>query len=186
MPSAPMNEDDLIDWIFDREGRVYSEPPKNDQPTAPGGIILDTLREIDTHATVDDLRKLTLPECREIIRRRLRQLSAGVGINKIGFAPLRLQLLDFAYNSGAARAIRWLQRCLRQEPTGALDRPTLDALARADAFLLHHALAFARLQMIDQWSDPDPARAKDVNTFRKAAEEGLENRALDFSLLYPR
>lgn len=186
LASVPMNEDRILDFIFDKEGREYSEPPQNDQPTAPGGITLELLQETCPGATYADLKRLSLPECRELIRRRLRVLAGSVGINKIGFEPLRLQLLDFAYNSGAERAIRWLQRCLAVEPTGKLDGPTLDAYGKANPFLVHHALGFARLQMIDQWSDPDPSRPKDVNEFRKHAEEGLEDRALSFSLLYPR
>jgi lysozyme family protein len=181
---APMNEDAVIDGIFLREGDAYEDDlRKIDQPTGRGGITLAVLQEMSPQATLADLKALTHSDAREIIRRKVRQLAGQSGLNKIGFEPLRIQLLDFAYNSGTERAIRWLQRVLPVERTGKMDTATTDALARSNPFHVHHALAFARLLMLDQWSDPDARRAKDVNAQRKADEEGLENRTLSFSLL---
>jgi lysozyme family protein len=174
-----MTEEQLIDAVFDREGRRYGDQhttPPIDQPTAPGGIVLKTLSEyLGRQATLAELRALTPATARPIVRWKLRQLAQMTGYAAIVDEPLRLQLLDFAYNSGPAIATRWLQRVLRVEPDGQFGPITRQALERADPWLVHHALIAARLQMLDMWTD---AAAK-----RKAWEEGLENRALLFSRL---
>ncbi len=184
-------EDDLIDDIFVREGDRYGDPttrPPIDQPTARGGVVLGTLQDyLDAHgggiATIEQLQTLTHVAAAEIIRWKLRQIGREALIDAIDFEPLRLQMIDFAYNSDAPLAMRWLQRVLRVPRTGRMDEPTLSALDGSDLWLVHQALIAARLQMIDLWSDPDPTRPKDVNVRRKQFEEGLENRALTFSLL---
>lgn len=171
-----MTEDDLIDDVFKKEGLKYEEPPRIDQPTAAGGIILATLSEyLGRPATLAELRALTPITARPVVRWKLRQLALQHGFAGIGFEPLRLQLIDFSYNSGPGTAIRWLQRVLRVPRDGVIGPQTNAALEQADLWLVHQALIAARLQMIDMWTD---AAAK-----RKAWEEGLENRALTFSLL---
>jgi len=87
---------------------------------------------------------------------------------------LRLQLLDFGYNSGPARAIRWLQRVLNVPRSGQMDATTLTVLGRVNAWLVHHALIGARLQMIHRWADAPENQKYEV---------GLETRALSFSQL---
>lgn len=174
-----MTDADLVERIFDREGRTYAEPPAIDQPTGPGGITLATLTAYRGHAcTVDDLRALTLAEAHQVVAWVLQRLATTEGLDRIGYAPLRLQMIDFAYNSGAPRAFRWLQRVLRVAPTGRMDEPTELAVnsPALDPFLLHQALIAARLQMIDRATDPG-------GSVDKKFEEGLENRALQFSLL---
>lgn len=170
-----MTEDDIIDDVFKKEGDRYAEPPKIDQPSGRGGITLRTLREfMGPTATLDDLKTLTREKAREIVRWKLRYLARLTRLDEITFESLKLQMIDFAYNSGQALAIRWLQRVLRVDRTGRIDGPTLDALKRQDAWLVHHALIAARLQMIDM--------ATDSGRVHKKLEEGLENRALSFSL----
>lgn len=171
-----MTEDEIIDDVFKKEGDRYEEPPRIDQPTGRGGITLATLREfMGPTATLDDLKTLTHERAREIVRWKLRRLARLTRLDEIAFEPLKLQMIDFAYNSGQALAIRWLQRVLRVDRTGRLDEPTLDALKRHDPWLVHHALIAARLQMIDM--------ATDSGRVDKKFEEGLENRVLSFSLL---
>lgn len=174
-----MTEDLLVESVFDKEGRTYGDQttrPPIDQPTAPGGIILGTLSEyLNRPATLAELKALTVETARPIVRWKLRQLATQQGFAAIDFEPLRLQMIDFAYNSGPALAIRWLQRVLRVPKTGRMDLPTFTALELADAWLVNQALIGARLQMIDLWTD---AVAQ-----RRAWEEGLESRGLQFSLL---
>jgi lysozyme family protein len=171
-----MTEDEFIDDIFRKEGDTYAEPPRTDQPTGPGGITLPILREfMGPAATLEDLKTLTHERAREIVRWNLRRLARLARFDEIAFEPLKLQMIDFAYNSGQALATRWLQRVLRVDRTDRIDEPTLDALKHQDAWLVHHALIAARLQMIDM--------ATDSGRVRKTFEEGLENRARSFSLL---
>lgn len=177
-----MTDAQLVEAVFDREGRTYGDQtthPPIDQPTAPGGIILSTLSDYIGHkATLAELKALTVETARPIVRWKLRQLAKQQQFDLIGFGPLRLQMIDFAYNSGPSLAIRWLQRVLRVPRTGRMDEATFAALSPVGyetGFLVNQALIAARLQMIDLWTD---AVAQ-----RKAWEEGLESRGLLFSLL---
>lgn len=180
-----MTEEDLITAVFEKEGDKYGDrttSPPIDQPTARGGIILTTLQEYfdatqsGRRATVLDLQTMTHAVAREVVRWKLRQIAERNGFDSIAFEPLRLQLVDFAYNSGDPLAMRWLQRVLRVPRTSRMDHATRQALDRCDQFLVHQALIAARLQMIDAATDPG---GKVDHRF----EEGLESRALGFSLL---
>lgn len=168
-----MTIDTLIDGIFIREGDSYAEPPKIDQPTGRGGITLPTLQSF-CHAmqpgrvvTTADLQALSHEEARAIISWLLGELNREMGLGAVSYEPLKLHLLDFGYNSGGERALRWLQRVLNVAVTGTMDLGTVMAVQRENPFLVHHALLFARMRMVHGM------------TF----EEGLENRILSFSRL---
>ena len=182
-----MTEDDLLDAIGQREGRTYAEPPVTDQPTAAYGLTLPVVQAwfgqhpewAPIRATVEILRSMPLTEAREIARWHLRDLGEREGFNQIQDEDLRLQCLDFAFNSGGPRAIRWLQRVLNRPRTGRMDRETIEALTdvhEEDAtWFVHHALIAARVQMIH--------RAVAEGTIDKTFESGLLTRALSFSRL---
>jgi lysozyme family protein len=179
-----MTEDQLVADVFAREGDTYGDTtthPPIDQPTARGGITLAVLRAFiaatpsPLAGTVTTLKALTREQAEAIVRWNVRTLSAEHKFTSITFEPLRLQVIDFAYNSGAPLAIRWLQRVLRVDRTGVMDASTFAALEGADQWLVNQAYVAARLEMIDRWTDSD-AQAK-------AWEEGLESRGLTFSLL---
>ena len=183
--------ENIVDDVFVKEGDKYSAPPANDQPTARGGITLQTL--IDFYKvqwpnaptpTIEDLQRLTHEEARVIVEWKLYQLAAEMRLNTIfkeSDNPLYLLLLDFGYNSGGPRAIRWFQRCLEVPASGEMDIVTVSTLmdlrkrvGGSIDRLLHQALIAARLQMVDMWADAPENRK---------FEEGLENRVLSFSLL---
>jgi lysozyme family protein len=174
-----VTEADLIAHVFDKEGRTYGDEhtkPPIDQPTAPGGIILDTLSEyLGRPATLEELKALTVVTATPIVQWKLAQFAKRHNLHAIAFDPLRLQVIDFSYNSGPGIAIRWLQRVLRLRRSGQMDSDTVWAVQHQDSWLVHHAYIAARLQMIDMWTDSEQRR--------KAWEEGLENRSLSFSLL---
>jgi lysozyme family protein len=174
-----VTEADLIEDIFRKEGVRYGDTtttPPIDQPTGPGGITLPTMTAyLGRPATVADLKALTKETATPVVRFALRMVAIDQGFTTIQYEPLRLQLIDFAYNSGPALAIRWLQRVLRVARSGKFDAGTNWAVQRQDAFLVHQALIAARLQMIDM--------STDTGTIDKKFEEGLENRALTFSQL---
>ena len=178
-----MTEDQLIDDVFHKEGRKYGDKntvPPIDQPTAAGGIVLDTLQDYvqatgaPLEVSVATLKNLTSETARPIVQWKLQQVAKRYQIDKIEYEPLRLQMIDFAYNSGSF-AVRWLQRVVRVTPDGVMGQKTLTIVNGSDGWLVHHALIGARLQMMDMWTDADQRR--------KVWEEGLENRALTFSML---
>lgn len=186
-----MTEDDLVQAVFDLEGDRYGDQttqPPIDQPTARGGLTLAVVQAYyeatavapaaPYTATVEDLHTMTHAHARTIVGWHLRDLATRAHLvpAAIPFEPLRVQLLDFAYNSGEKRAVRWLQRVLRAPRTGDMDPTTINRLALSDLWLVHQALIGARLEMIDRATD----RGGSVSP---RYEEGLENRALSFSLL---
>jgi lysozyme family protein len=174
-----VTDDLLVNDMFDREGRTYGDQHTNppiDQPTAPGGIILATLSAyLKRPATLAELRALTVETATPIVRWKLASDTVVYHLDKIPFEPLRLQMLDFCYNSGPATAWKWLQSVLRVEPDGDPGPLTFAALAQYDLWLVNAALVGARQQHIDRWTDRDARR--------KVWEEGLENRGFLFSLL---
>ena len=173
-----MTEDQFLDRLGVEEGVVYAEKPQTDQPTGPYGITLAALTEDRGRpCAVADLKALSAVDAREVARRKIRRDLVKYGFDRLAYEPLRMQMLDFSYNSGEERAIRWLQRA-----TGIALRDTVDAIddllvARLTAIpsvVINNALVAARLRMIDD--------ATDTGTVAKKFEEGLENRALSFGI----
>lgn len=181
-----MTEDQLVEWVFSVEGDEYGDQRTRvpiDQPTGRGGITLGALAAF-FHArgsafafpiTAETLRKLSHEQAAEVVRWTLDQLATETKIDQIEFEQLRLQMLDWSYNSGPATAIKWLQSVLRVPIDGTIGPVTLRALYDQDEWLVNQALVAARLQFIDRWTDRKAQR--------KAWEEGLESRGLLFSLL---
>src|SRR6266849_5628768 len=106
-----MTEDQFLDNLGKLEGLTYSEPPQIDQPTASYGVTLPVLHDYRGHGcTVADLKALSVQEAREIARWEMRRALTLYRFDELADEHLRTQLVDFAYNSGPERAIRWLQR----------------------------------------------------------------------------
>jgi lysozyme family protein len=183
-----ITEEQLVDGVFVREGDAYGDKdtkPPIDQPTARGGLTLDVvaayMRAMGRPApTVQTLKDMTHAEARAIVRWEMQQLAHEHGLDQIPSEPLRLQVLDWAYNSGPALAIRWLQRVLGVKRTGVMDPVTVAAVKYPDLKRIYvwisESVLAARLRMIDMATDPG---GKVDHKF----EEGLENRALSFSQL---
>jgi lysozyme family protein len=183
-----ISEDRLIDDVFVKESDAYGDQhttPPIDQPTARGGLTLPVVAEYMAAMgrpapTVQTLKDLTHAEARDIVRWTYRQLARAHGIDQIPFEPLRLQVLDWAYNSGPALAIRWLQRVLGVPRTGHMDPVTVAAVKYPEFGRVHlwisESVVAARLRMIDMTTDPG-------GRVDHKYEEGLETRALSFSLL---
>lgn len=129
-----MTRYEFIEAMLDREGRVYAEPPKIDQPTAPGGITASMLSAyLGRTSTMEELRAVDVPYARVILGWWLDRESSRLKLGQIPYEPLRLQLLDFAWNSGEGEAIRYLQRAVGLtggQADGLLGPRTLAALQR--------------------------------------------------------
>lgn len=144
-----MTLDELVAATMVREG-PYAEPPTIDQPTAYGitAAALAEDRAIPiSQVTSADLKALTEPQAAGVIKRRLQRALSVVGLDRIAYEPLRIELLDYGFNSGNARAIRWLQRTVLLPPafvTGRIDDRTLLALSRLPPVLVTNALAAER------------------------------------------
>lgn len=180
-----IGEADVVEDLITREGVRYGDKytrPPIDQPTGAGGITLAVLSEfLGRPASITELKAINSREAaRPIVTWKVRRDKTRLKLDRIQFEPLRWQVLDFYYNSGAY-AVRWLQAVLQVEVDGGIGEETIGAIVALCAldprvgFILHHAYMGARAEMIDKWTDADAKR--------KQWEEGLENRAFSFSLL---
>lgn len=181
-----MTFDQIVAAVFDREGDVYAEPPQIDQPTGRGGITLQTLQDYVRLTgvallppTLETLKALTHEQAAKIVAWKLQTFLRTSGLNHIADLPLRMFMLDFAYNSGQERAIRWLQRVVDVPRTGKMDAETIaavmfPAVKRLPVFLLLGLIA-ARAQMVTS--------GVDSHTIAESFEHGLERRIASFSPL---
>lgn len=166
-----MTTAELIDGILQREGG-YVDDPADKGGATNFGITAKSwglYRRIGRQATRAEMQALTREQALEFYRT---QYVTNSPFSVVGYEPLRVQLIDFAVNSGLARATRWLQRVLDVPVTGAMDDRTKLALTRDRGPLVNRALVAARCYMLDQ--------ATDHGDIDKRFEEGLESRALSF------
>lgn len=189
-----MTEDQILDEVLVKEGGFRAQVTRPDGTldydtnygvTAP---VLGEWLGLNRKATTEEVKNLKPDMARTILRKKY-ITGPGFTSENIPFEPLRAQLIDFGINSGPERAVRWLQRVLGLPPDavdGRLGRLTLTALnwptlrqTMPDLWyqLVNDALVAARSYMID--------RAVDTGSIRKADEEGLESRALNFFLAKP-
>ncbi len=173
-----MTEDQFLDNLGKIEGLKYSEPPDVDQPTASYGITLPVLHDYRGHdCTVADLKVLSVQEAREIARWEMRRALAVYRFSELADEHLRVQLVDFAYNSGPERAIRWLQRALGiplAQATNHLTDELINLVNVTSGVVVNNALVAARLRMLDDVTD--------TGVVNKRYEEGLASRALSFGV----
>lgn len=168
-----MTLDDLVAATLDREGRVYRAPPGIDQPTAPGGVTLPALTAYRGHpCTVADLEAFTVDDAVGYIQARFQNDLSRLRFDQITYEPLRVQLLDFGYESGEARAVRWLQRVLGLAGpalTGVVDARTLLQLSKLPFTLVNNALAGARAHAAYHGAVP-----------QQNLQAGVAHRAIEF------
>ncbi len=122
--------DQYIERVLEREGGYVDHPNDRGGPTNHG-ITMDTLSSWrGKPVSADDVRLLTKNEARDIYRSRY--WSAP------GFGSLRLPdllaeaVFDAAVNSGPARAVRLLQRCVGVTDDGVIGPITTQAIERSD------------------------------------------------------
>lgn len=171
-----MTTDTLIGDILRREGGYVDHPADTGGPTKYG-ITARTLgewRSLNRPATRAEVQALTRAEAETICR--LRYLERP-GFHRIAYAPLQAQMVDFAYHSGPALAVRWLQRVIGAPVTGVFDATTAAELGRHDQRIVNDALVAARLYMVERVTDTTPSQ--------RVFEEGWEGRALEFFLSRP-
>lgn len=155
---------DLIDRLIAREGGLVEDSHD------PGGLTKYGISQRQ-YPTLN-IRELTLQGARIIYER---DYLWRTGINKIHFAPLQEQLLDFAVLSGPTKAIKTLQQLVGIKPDGLLGSDTLAAVnADADPTSLNNLLVHARIALLERLVRMRPSSAK--------YETGWVNRAKRFLL----
>lgn len=171
---ARMTEEELIDGILEREGGFTDDQHDSGGPTNFGitAASWGAYRRLGRAATAAEVNAITREQA--VVFYRETYIAASP-FQVIGYDPLRVQLIDFAVNSGTPRAVRWLQRTLGVPVTSALDTATLAAVAAHPGSLVNNALVAARVTMYQRIVAADATQEK---YFR-----GWINRAVSFAQL---
>jgi len=140
-----MTRADFLALLEKEEGTVFRVV---DQPTGPLGVTLPMLSRWRGHTcTVDDLKALTLDDAKQLLSSHIDQTLKLLGFDRILFEPLRYQLLDFGWQSGEERAVRYLQRSVGlsdMNVTGIIDDRTIAALNTLPPILVNNDIAARR------------------------------------------
>lgn len=150
---------DLIDEITEREGAATNDPDDSGGRTqfgicervhpeawANGDVSRDEARAIYQHTYI------TQP-----------------GFDKIEFAPLRTQLIDFGVNAGPKTATRLLQRLLRVHADGVVGPQTLAALTQRNPVEVNNLLVAARESFYYEVVRANPKNKKFLKGWLKRA-----------------
>lgn len=151
----------IIERILLVEGGYVNDPHD------PGG---ETKYGISKRSFPDeDIPNLTKERARELL---IQHYIVEPGFDTLPAGPLRDQLVDYAYHSGPAAAIRALQRQLRVPIDGILGPRTLAKLLTWDLPLLNNLLVKQRVLFLADLVHRTPVKVKFLNGWLK--------RALDF------
>lgn len=124
-----MTEAQIIDGILAREGGEYSNRASDKGGATRWGVTLPALAEFrGTPVTPAQVAALTREEAYEVLE-HLYVVRSGYG--RIADERVRALMLDWAVNSGVARATRYLQRTLGVEPVDGDCGPQTAAAANA-------------------------------------------------------
>jgi lysozyme family protein len=140
-----MTFDQAFDRLIDHEGGYVNNPRD------PGG---ETKFGISKRSYPDlDIKRLTLPEAREIYRRDFWGAIDGADT----FEPaLMFQVFDMAVNSGPGNAIRVLQQVANVAPDGyfgPVSREALYAVSPNDSLMLFNAYRLVFMTKLKNWPD---------------------------------
>ena len=172
-----MTTDDYIDELLARE-KGYQDDPR-DKGNADGGATnwgitsktWGAYKQFGRPATRAEIKAITRADATEFYRHEYFLRSP---FQVVQDEALRVQLIDFAVNSGSSLALRWLQRTLAVPVTGVMDPLTVRVVNSYPGHLVNKALCCARLFMLDWATDPG-------GSIDESFEEGLESRALALS-----
>ena len=120
--------DQYIERVLEREGGYVDHPNDRGGPTNHG-ITMNTLSSWRGQpVSANDVRLLTREEARDIYRTRY---WSTPGFGSLGLPDLLSEaVFDTAVNSGPARAVRMLQRCVGVNDDGVIGPITSQAIER--------------------------------------------------------
>lgn len=151
-----MTPNDIIDEILRREGGYVDHPADKGGPTHHG-ITQATLAEwMGRPASVDDVRRLTEHEAREIYRETY---ITRPGFLAIENEHVRALAIDCAVNHGVKQAVKLLQRAARSFPDGILGPNTLASVNRMTASVLYRRLCAQRVRLYGEIVTKNPSQA---------------------------
>lgn len=151
-----MSPEEIIDDILRREGSYIDHPDDRGGPTNHG-ITIKTLSDWRGRpATIDDVKKLTEVEAREIYRECY---IIAPRLHKVIDDKVRALAVDCAVNHGPKQAVKLLQLAARVFPDGDLGPKTESAISCMDPAVLYRRLCAARVRFYGQIITKDPSQS---------------------------
>lgn len=150
---------DVIDEIIQREGKDTNDPDDSGGLTRFG--IAQNKNPSVNVATLTYLGARAVYEQKYII---------APGFLKIGFKPLRNQLVDFGVNAGPKTSIKALQKLLKVLVDGLLGPETLRKLSLFDPKHLNNQLVDLRVAFYKKLAERDPRKQKFLQGWLNRAE----------------
>lgn len=173
-----MTEDQIIDDIIRREGRVFVNHPADRGGPTKFGITQKTLAGYrGKDVTPEDVAALTEEEARAIYR------SDFLIFGKIESEALRALLIDSGVNHGQGNAVKFLQRALGVDADGILGPQTLEAVRKMNADTLYLRVLAERMKFYGKIVSRDPVlkKAREAGFHLQAENaEGWANRLNEF------
>lgn len=151
-----MKPNDIIDSVLIREGGFVDHLADKGGATKYG-ITQATLAEwLGRPVTVDDVKRLTEQEAREIYREKYITRPGFLGIEN---ETVRALAVDCAVNHGIKRAVQLLQESAHVFTDGIFGPNTRDAVNRMTAALLYRRLCAARVRLYGQIITKNPSQS---------------------------
>lgn len=151
-----MNTNDIIDGILRREGGFVDHPADKGGATNHG-VTLATLSDWRGRpASVDDVKRLSETEAREIYREDYLIRPGFLGIES---EPVRALVVDCAVNHGVKQAVKLLQEAAHVFTDGIFGANTKNAVNRMTAPVLYRRLCAARVRLYGQIVTKNPSQA---------------------------
>lgn len=175
-----MTPNEIIDGILRREGAFVNHPADKGGPTN-WGITQATLAEwFGRPASVDDVKRLSEHEAREIYREQYITRPGFLGIEN---DAVRSLAIDCAVNHGAKPAVKLLQNAVRVFPDGILGPKTREAVNRMTPSVVYKRLCAQRVRLYGEIVSNDPELKRAIAAgFKLQAvfAKGWNNRAAEF------
>lgn len=166
-----MTPNDIIDDILRREGGFVDHKVDKGKATKYG-ITQATLADwMGRPATVDDVKRLTEHEAREIYREQYITKPGFLGIEN---DAVRALAVDCAVNHGPKRAVQLLQEAAHVFTDGILGPQTKDAVNRMASAALYRRLCAARVRLYGRIITKDPSQSVFASGWMNRAAEFIE------------
>lgn len=161
----------IIGDVLRKEGGYVNHPADRGGPTNYGVTQATLSAWRGRKASIDDVKNLSLAEAREIYARNYFERPG------LGTLPDAIQghILDISVHSGPARAVKLLQRALKNlghdvaedGQIGPVTRAAAASAVATDAKAVHNAIADARMEFLNGLVKNDPSQVAFINGWRR-------------------
>lgn len=158
----------LSKFVLSFESSKYTNHRSDRGGPTKYGITLATWKKVgydkngDRAITAEDIKLLTEGDYNRVFKLNYWDACWGDHIKNQSVANL---LVDFAYNSGVSRAVRYIQGCVGTKQDGVMGPATISAINnyRKGQWVLFDALKVKRIAYFHQIVKNDPSQEVNLN-----------------------